>query len=185
VLLIFTGNGKGKTSSAVGIALRAWGQGKRVLFVSFLKGNNRAGEFKAIRCLNTPFFKVYSFGRECPYSEADCCPGKRECIVYGDNISAGDYQRVQQGLDLVGREMAAGDWDLIVLDEMVNVFNLFPACRETILKLMNGRKPGMDMVLTGRNCSPELAAQADLISELVAVRHPFSRGSKAKRGIDY
>lgn len=185
MLLIFTGNGKGKTSSAVGIALRAWGHGKRVLFVSFLKGNDVAGEFKAIRCLNASSFKVCSFGRECPYSGADCCPGEQECIVNTYNISAGDYQKVHQGLDMVSREITVGNWDLVVLDEIINVFNLFTACQETILKLIDGRQPGMDFILTGRNCLPELAFRADLISELVAVKHPFNQGLTAKRGIDY
>lgn len=185
MLLIFTGNGKGKTSSAIGIALRAWGQGKRVLFVSFLKGNFVAGEFKAIRRLNDPFFKVCSFGRECPYRGVDCCPGEQECIIHSDNISDRDRENVHQGLDMVSREMAVGNWDLIVLDEIVNVFNLFTACQKAILKLVDEREQGMDWILTGRNCSPELALRADLISEMVAIRHPFQDGLKAKRGIDY
>lgn len=185
MLLIFTGNGKGKTSSAAGIALRAWGQGKRVLLISFLKGNNIAGEFKAIRRINDSSFKVYSFGRECPYPEADCCPGAQECIIQGGNISARDYDNLRRGLDMVGKEMASGDWDLVVLDEIINIFNLFTTYQEAILKLIDGREPEMDYVLTGRNCAAELAARADLISEIVAVRHPFQEGLKAKRGIDY
>lgn len=185
MVLVFTGNGKGKTSSAAGIALRAWGQAKRVLFISFLKGKDTAGEFKAIRRLNDTSFEVCSYGRKCPYGTVDCCPGEHECIIHRDNITAGDYQIVQQGLSRAERELSAGKWDLIILDEIINVFNLFPDCQKTVHDLVDSSKLGVDLILTGRNCPDQIMAKADLISELVTVRHPFNQGVTAKRGIDY
>ena len=185
VFLTFTGDGKGKTSSAAGIALRAWGQGRRVLFISFLKGSNIAGEYKAIKRINDPNFQVYTFGRECPYPGTECCPGQQECIIRAGKVSEEDYNQVKLGLDQLRNEMAAGRWDLIVLDEIINVYNLFDSCREEILQLLDQRKADSDLVLTGRNSSPELNSRADLVSEIKVLKHPYQSGMMAKRGIDY
>ena len=75
MIIIFYGNGKGKSSAAAGIALRAWGQGKRVLYLAFLKSRNISGEFKAIQHINSPNLSLATFGRECPYLGQECCPG--------------------------------------------------------------------------------------------------------------
>lgn len=185
MLLIFTGDGKGKTSSAAGIALRAWGQGRRILFISFLKGNNIAGENKAIKRINDPDFQMHNFGRDCPYPEKDCCPGQQECIIRAGKTSEQDFSQVKLGLDKLRSEMATGKWDLIVLDEFINVFNLFDFCRDEILQLIDQKKPDCDLILTGRNSPPELNSRADLISEIKALKHPYELGMMAKRGIDY
>jgi len=185
MLLIFTGDGKGKTSSAAGIALRAWGQGKRVLFISFLKGNNITGEYKAIKYINDPNFQVYTFGRECPYPGKDCCPGQQECIIRNGKVSEQDFSQVKFGLSKLHSEMADGRWDLIVLDEIINVFNLFDSLREGIIQFLDQRKADSDLVLTGRNCPSELNSKADLVSEINVLKHPYEIGITAKRGIDY
>jgi cob(I)alamin adenosyltransferase len=184
MVLIFTGDGKGKTSSAAGIALRAWGQGKRVLFISFLKGSNIAGEYKAIKSLNDPDFQVYTFGCQCPYPGAECCPGKQECIIRADNVSEQDYAQVRLGLNRVQNEMEAG-WDLIIMDEIINVFNLFQSYRKEILEILDQRDINSDLILTGRSSPPELNSRADLVSEIIALKHPYQSGMMAKRGIDY
>lgn len=185
MLLIFTGEGKGKTSSAAGIALRAWGQGRRVLFISFFKGNNIAGENKAIKRINDPNFQVYAFGRECPYPGIDCCPGQQECIIQAGELSESDYKQVKLGLDRLRSEMVTGKWDLIVLDEIINVYNLFETFREEIIQFLEKRESDSDLILTGRNSPPELNFKADLVSEIKALKHPYQSGTMAKRGIDY
>jgi cob(I)alamin adenosyltransferase len=185
MLLIFTGNGKGKTSGAAGIALRAWGQGKKVLFISFLKGDFVAGEYKAIKRLHDSTFQVYAFGRECPYPDDDCCPGEQECIIQAGDLNEKDYRWVKLGLDRIKKETGTGKWDLIILDEIINVFNLFKAYQEEILQLLDKRDLNIDLVLTGRNCPAELVSRADLISSIVPLKHPFAEGRTAKRGIDY
>lgn len=185
MLLIFTGEGKGKTSSAVGIALRAWGQGRRVLFISFLKGNNIAGENKAIKRINDPNFQIYTFGRECPYPGTECCPGQQECIIKAGQTSEQDLKQIKLGLDRLHSEMATGKWDLIILDEIINVYNLFTSYREKIIEFLDQKKADSDLVLTGRNCPLELNSRADLVSEIKALKHPYKSGMMAKRGIDY
>ncbi|HBQ26033.1 MAG TPA: cob(I)yrinic acid a,c-diamide adenosyltransferase [Syntrophomonas sp.] len=185
MILIFTGDGKGKTSSAAGTALRAWGQGRRVLFISFLKGNNIAGENKAIKRINDPNFQVNAFGRECPYPGTDCCPGQQECIIRAGKLSESDYKQIKLGLDRLYSEIATAKWDLIVLDEIINVYNLFESYREEILQLLDQIKADTDLVLTGRNSPLELCSRADLISEIKALKHPYQSAMMAKRGIDY
>lgn len=185
MLLVYTGDGKGKTSSAAGIALRAWGQGKRVLFISFLKGSNIAGEYKAIKHIEDPNFQVYAFGRECPYPGTECCPGQQECIIQFGKVDEQDFKQVKLGLERLRSEMAAERWDLIVLDEIINVYNLFGSYREEILQLVDPRKSNSDLILTGRNSPPEINSRADLVSEINALKHPYQLGMMAKRGIDY
>lgn len=185
MLLIFTGEGKGKTSSAAGIALRAWGQGRRVLFISFLKGNSIAGENKAIKRINDPNFQIYTFGRDCPYPGTECCPGQQECIIRAGKVSEQDFSQIKLGLDKMRSEMAAERWDLIVLDEIINVYNLFASFRAEIIRFLDQRKADFDLVLTGRNSPPELNSKADLVSEINALKHPYQSGMMAKRGIDY
>ena len=185
MLLVYTGDGKGKTSSAAGIALRAWGHDRRVLFISFLKGSNTAGEYKAIKHIGDPNFHVYAFGRECPYPGIECCPGQQECIIQADKISEQDFEQVKLGLKRLRNEMAIGRWDLIVLDEIINVYNLFDSYRKEILQLVDQKKPDSDLILTGRNCPPEIYSRADLVSEINALKHPYQLGMMAKRGIDY
>lgn len=185
MLLIFTGDGKGKTSSATGIALRAWGQGRRVLFISFLKGNNIAGENKAIKRINDPNFQIYTFGRDCPYPGTECCPGQQECIIQAGKVSEQDFKQVKLGLDRLRSEIGAGKWDLIVLDEIINVYNHFAPYQEEIIELIDQRKADFDLVLTGRKSPPELYSKADLVSEINALKHPYQLGMMAKRGIDY
>ncbi|MBO8159529.1 cob(I)yrinic acid a,c-diamide adenosyltransferase [Thermosyntropha sp.] len=184
--LIFTGDGKGKTCSAVGLALRAWGQGKKVLFISFLKDALRSGEFKAINLLSSSDLVFFSFGRRCPYEEnEDCCPGKCECIVLPSNIEEDDYDIINKGLEIAEKEILSELWDVVVLDEIVNVYNLFPRFKIDIMRLLKNIPDKTDIVFTGRNCPPELLDLVDLVSEIKNVKHPFNEGIKAKRGIDY
>lgn len=185
MILAFTGNGKGKTSSAVGLALRAFGHGKKVLFVSFLKSSFKSGEFKAIKKLNSTDLALLCFGRDCPYKDEDCCPGKCECIVLPANIKTSDYDIIKKGLDFVRKQIRTGIWDIVILDEIINVYNLFPPFRENILDIVKNMPPAYDLIVTGRECPSELLDLADLVSEIKIIKHPYYEGVKAKKGIDF
>lgn len=185
MILIYTGKGKGKTTGAMGLAMRAWGHNKRVLFISFLKGSSVSGEFKAIKRIDSPDFKVDIFGRECLYPGSECCPGKHECILTSDNVKDDDRLIIEQGLKYSKKEIAAVNWNLIILDEIINLYNLFPEYRERIIELLNLASPDIDLVLTGRNCAEDVERYADLITEMKMVKHPFTMGIPAKTGIDY
>lgn len=185
MLLINTGNGKGKTTAAAGLALRAWGHDKKVLFIMFLKGRGVSGEYKAIDRIASPDLKVLSFGRECPYPGQDCCPGKRECIVSSDSLTEADYIIAHEGLEKLAREMDSEKWDLIILDEIINLYKLFPECQKIILELIDRCPESIDLVLTGRESPEEINSRSDFLTEMSMLKHPFKKSIIAKRGIDY
>lgn len=183
MMLAFTGEGKGKTTSAVGLALRAWGQGKKVLFVSFLKAGLKSGEFKAIKKINDWNFAVACFGRDCPYGDEDCCPGKLECIVLPSNMENRDYEIIKEGLCFVEKQIKKPSWDIVILDEIINVYNLFPVYRQDILNILNNVP--IDVVITGRSCPEEIIELCHLVSEVEFIKNPYDKRLEAKRGIEY
>lgn len=185
MLIIYSGNGKGKSSGAAGIAFRAWGQGKQVLFTAFLKGRKRTGEFRVMDELNSPGLELAAFGRECPYPDQDCCPGQQDCILLPPNADDSDFAYIEKGLNYVRDRIREKKWDLVILDEIINVYNLFPDYRQFINNIIDGRPSYMDLLLTGRNCPLVLKEKASLLTEMNSVTHPFNYGIKAKRGIDY
>ncbi|SHH10316.1 cob(I)yrinic acid a,c-diamide adenosyltransferase [Thermosyntropha lipolytica DSM 11003] len=183
MILVFTGDGKGKTTSAAGLALRAWGQGKRVLLVSFLKSGLKSGEFKAIKKINSEDFLAVCFGRDCPYGDEDCCPGSLECIVLPSNIKDGDYEIIKEGLIFVEEQIKKAFWDIVILDELINVYNLFPLYRPNILALLQNTL--VDIVVTGRECPAEIVELAHLVSQIKFIKNPYDKKIEAKRGIEY
>jgi cob(I)alamin adenosyltransferase len=156
-----------------------------VLFVAFLKGRNRSGEFKVMQKINSPALKLVTYGRECPYPEQDCCPGQQECIILPDNVTGRDFTYIENGLNNARDEIIKGKWDLVVLDEIINVYNLFPQYQSPIINIIDERPPDMDLLITGSNCPLILKQKASLFTEMESVVHPFNYGIKAKRGIDY
>lgn len=185
MVVVFTGDGKGKTSAAVGTALRAWGQGKRVLIINFLKAPNISGEYKAFTRLNPDGIKILAFGRSCPYQNQDCCPGKHECIVTKANKTDADKALILDGLTKYSTESASGIWDVIILDELLNVYNLFPDLQSLIMDNLENNPPTIDLVVTGRVCPEDIINLADYVTDMKMVRHPFLSGTRAKKGLDY
>lgn len=183
--LIFTGPGKGKTSAAAGIAFRSWGHGHRVLVVLFLKDQRISGEWKAVNQLHSPGLQVRSFGRACPYLGESCCPGQHECIVTEQTWTPADEEQARQGLVFAQQEVNSGQWNLVVLDEILNLWSIWSASQSVIKNMLLTASPEVDLILTGRSCSEELVGAADLVTRMEAIKHPFTSGTKAKEGIDY
>ncbi|NLT19989.1 MAG: cob(I)yrinic acid a,c-diamide adenosyltransferase [Syntrophomonadaceae bacterium] len=183
--VVFTGTGKGKTTAAVGLAIRAWGHGKRVLVVAFLKDLKVSGEWRAINRIDDSALKAVSFGRTCPYRGQDCCPGDGECIVTHSNQTDEDYRLVEAGLDFVSHQLKNGYYDVIILDEIWNVYRLFTSCREHIISILQNSSPEIDIITTGRQFPRELTDNFDLITSMDKIKHPYSRGISARKGIDY
>lgn len=183
MILAFTGDGKGKTTSAAGLALRAWGQGKKVLFISFLKSGLKSGEFKAIKKINVEDFVTACFGRSCPYGDEDCCLGNLECIVLPSNIENRDYEIIREGLLFAEEQIKNSFWDIVILDEIINVYNLFPVYRQVILDLL--KNIPVDAVITGRSCPAEIIELCHLVSEVKFIKNPYDKKIEAKRGIEY
>lgn len=166
---IYCGDGKGKTSAAVGLAVRATGAGLSVLFAQFLKTGDSA-ELAALRRLGSVdvALPARSFGFVWTLSDAK---KDQMCEVYD-----GFWRELM--------ERAAG-YDVFVADELLDAINLGLVDGQEVLAWLRGRPVGLEAVLTGRDPAPELVELADYVSEVKKVKHPFDRGVAARRGIEY
>jgi cob(I)alamin adenosyltransferase len=169
IVQVYTGEGKGKTSAALGLVLRAAGHGLRCHLVYFLKGNTRFSEEKSLTLL--PGVSFARFG----------IPG----FVNPHRVKQAEKEEAQQGLAEAERALTSGNFNLIILDEINVALDLGLITLEQVLHLMSIRPESVELVLTGRGAAPEVIAKADLVSELVEVKHPFNSGLLARQGIDY
>lgn len=172
LVLVYTGNGKGKTTAAFGLALRAIGHGQAVYVVQFMKGTDQAyGEARAAQKFLGEWLTVVQSGRDEFVDRTRPAPEDRDLA--------------RQGMELARRAMLSGRYQLIVLDE-VNVavdFGLLSV--KDVLDLLDDRPPDVDVVLTGRYAAPELMARADLVSEVREIKHHYRRGVSARAGMEF
>ena len=167
---MYTGDGKGKTTCALGLALRAVGQGLQVYMVQFMKGRE-TGEAKAAADRLAPDMTLRYFGR----------PG----LVNLRAPAAEDLALVREAWDLARQVIVAGEHDLVILDEinLALTFNLVPLAEA--LQVLRERPPWVEVVLTGRQAPPELVELADLVTEMRPLKHYYEAGVKARRGIEW
>ncbi|MFZ5597195.1 MAG: cob(I)yrinic acid a,c-diamide adenosyltransferase [Bacillota bacterium] len=169
LLIIFTGNGKGKTTAALGMALRAWGQGMKVLMIQFIKGGWVYGELLAAKKLEG--FNLRPLG---------------EGFIRGDRQNREAHrQAAQKALEEAGAELSSGNWDMVVLDEIIYAAGFDLLREEDILKIIDLKPPATHLVLTGRNAPQSLIDRADLVTEMKEVKHPYAQGIKAQRGVEF
>ncbi|MCG0277795.1 MAG: cob(I)yrinic acid a,c-diamide adenosyltransferase [Thermanaeromonas sp.] len=167
--LVYTGNGKGKTTAALGLALRAIGHGQRVFMIQFMKGSAEYGEIQAARYL--PHFTLVQKGLP--------------TFVKKGEPSPEDLRLAREGLELAKQVIQAGEHELIILDE-VNVAVDYGLLREQdVLELIDLKPEGVTLVLTGRYASDSLLGKADMVSEVKDVKHHFQRGIPSQPGIEY
>ncbi|MFH1086183.1 MAG: cob(I)yrinic acid a,c-diamide adenosyltransferase [Chloroflexota bacterium] len=165
---VYTGDGKGKTTAALGLALRAAGHGLRTYIGQFIKGQDY-GELHSVRRL-APLVTIEAFGRP--------------VFIRADQIKPEDIALVQRGLERVRQAVHSGDYQIVVLDEINIAIHLKLATVEQVLDLIQNRPPGVELVLTGRRAPQALLDAADLVTEMREVRHPYQRGIGARRGIE-
>jgi cob(I)alamin adenosyltransferase len=165
---VYTGDGKGKTTAALGLALRAAGWGFRSYIGQFMKGRDY-GELHSVARLS-PLITIEPYGQ----------PG----FVRAGEIAAEDVALVARGLERVQAVLAAGEHQIVVLDEicMAVFFGLTPL--QPVLDLIAGRPSGVELVLTGRRAPQALIDAADLVTEMVEIKHPYQRGIGARRGVE-
>ena len=166
---VYTGNGKGKTTAALGLALRAVGHGKRVFMLQFMKGSPDYGEVQAARLL--PGFTLVQSGLPTFVNKA--AP------------SSEDLRLAAAGLARARQEIAAGGWDMVILDEINVAVDYGLLQVEDVIGLIAARPPAMELVLTGRYAPDRIVALADLVTEVRLVKHPYYRGVGAREGIEY
>ncbi len=164
---VYTGTGKGKTTAALGLILRAAGAGLSVLLVQFLKKAEYC-EHEALKFLGDRI-TVRTFG------------GERRI---GSPATDEDRRLAREGLAFLGTALASGAYDLVVADEIVVAAHLGLLLKEEMLALLDVRPPSVELVLTGRYASQELLERADLVTEMQEIRHYFAKGVPARRGIE-
>jgi cob(I)alamin adenosyltransferase len=166
---VYTGNGKGKTTAALGIALRAVGHGLKVLVIQFMKGKINYGELEAARKLS-PYLSIKKMGQKTFISRSHPDPT--------------DLQLAQEGFLLAGKAIKNGEYDIVILDE-INVavdYGLIPLV--DLLQLIDSKPESVELILTGRNAKPEILEKADLITEMVDRKHYHDKGVPARKGIE-
>jgi cob(I)alamin adenosyltransferase len=167
---VFTGEGKGKTTAALGTVLRAAGHNLKISIIFFIKGKSSQGEYKTLATL--PNVKVASFGL-------------RRFIYKDTEINPEEKAQAQAALAAAREDIIGGKFDLVVLDEInyAVYFNLLGI--DEVIRLIKDKPPHVELILTGRNADKKLIAVADLVTEMKNIKHPFEKGIKARKGIEF
>lgn len=168
LVLVFTGDGKGKTTAALGLALRAWGRGMRVLILQFLKGECQAGELEAAARLDGLEIRPLGAGFVFP----------------GDDLER-HRQAARGALAEAEAALTAGRHHLVVLDEILYALGLGLITLDDLLALLSLKPRGMHLVLTGRGAPPEILDRADLVTEMREIKHHYRAGVGAVKGIEF
>lgn len=166
---VYTGNGKGKTTAALGLALRALGQGLRVHIIFFMKGLTEYGEQKALAAF--PGASLQRFGSE--------------SFVDPFNLKEEEREQARLALQAAREAMVSGHYEVLILDEvnLAAAWKLLPV--EEVLQLIAQKPPQVELILTGRYAPAALIEAADVVTEMVEIKHPYRRGVLGRRGIEY
>jgi cob(I)alamin adenosyltransferase len=166
---IYTGNGKGKTTAALGLGLRAVGHGLRVFLLQFMKGDPNYGELLALQ-------EMDGF---------DTLQAGLPTFVRKGDPSADDLWHAARGLEKATEILRECHHDVVILDEIICAIDYGIFDVDQIMELIDLKPPHVELILTGRNAPPELVEIADLVTECHEVRHPFQEGILARKGIEY
>ncbi len=171
LLIVYTGNGKGKTSAALGTAFRAVGSGLRVLMVQFIKGSWHYGELDAAKLLGDAF-QIRVMGRGF-------------VKIGAEKPDPEDVAMVEKAWAAVVEEMHAGRFDMIICDEINYAIHYGMLDIDRVVRDLQARPQTLHVVCTGRSAHPRLIEAADLVSEIKEIKHPYEKGILAQRGIEY
>ena len=167
LVLVNTGNGKGKTTAALGIAMRSAGHGMKVSVVQFIKGKWKTGEGEAAKQLG---FELMPMGQGFTW----------------DSKNLEEDKRMMREAWIAGREkILSGEYDLVILDEINYVLGYGHVPVEEVLACLKARPDHVNVILTGRNASDAIIEVADLVTEMREIKHPFKKGIPAQKGIDF
>jgi cob(I)alamin adenosyltransferase len=172
LVVVLTGYGKGKTSSALGMVLRACGHGMKVCMIQFMKGDLFTGEWEAVKKIDCDVEIVST--------------GMGFCGIQGNPYSQERHREAAQSAVVMAKErIVSGKYDLIVLDEINNAVHLKLVDLEQALDLIRSKPPLMHLILTGRDATPEVISMADTVSEVKEIAHAYRKGLEPQPGIDY
>ncbi|WP_256381629.1 cob(I)yrinic acid a,c-diamide adenosyltransferase [Nitrosopumilus sp. Nsub] len=170
--IVYTGKGKGKTTAALGIALRATGYKKKIGMIQFIKGSWHYGEMESSKRLE-PEFEMVAIG-------------KGFVGIIDDKNPKEDHQKIaKEAIKISNEKIQSGKYDIIILDEVNYAVNLNLISLTDVLDLIKSKPQNVDLVLTGNYAKEEVIEAADLVTEMKEIKHPFQKGIKAKEGIDF
>lgn len=172
LIVVYTGNGKGKTTAALGMALRAIGRGWRVLMIQFAKGSWHYAELDTAERL-APDFEIVPMG-------------KGFYKILDDHFSEDEHRAAaEKALEFSRAQMTSGSYDMLILDEIIGTVGAGLLKLGSVVKLLDDKPDDMTLVLTGRNAPAEFIERADLVTEMREIKHPYQLGRLAQKGIDY
>jgi cob(I)alamin adenosyltransferase len=172
LILVITGAGKGKTTTALGIAVRACGHNMKVCIIQFMKGDLYAGEWDGVKKMNCRVELIPT--------------GKGFCGIQGNPYPYEEHRKnAQEAVQLAYQKMESGEYDILILDEINNALQLRLVDLEQVLEILQHKPPLMHLVLTGRDAHPQVIEMADTVSEIIEVKHAYRKGIEPQPGIDY
>ena len=172
LVVVITGNGKGKTTSAMGMALRATGHKMRVCIIQFMKGDLYSGEWDGVKRLDGLVELIST--------------GKGFCGIEGNPFPHSEHRRnAQDALVLVMEKMDSRKFDILILDEINNALKLKLIDLDQVMEILKKRPLEMHMILTGRDAHPEVIRLADTVSEVREIKHAYRKDIEPQPGIDY
>lgn len=164
---VYTGDGKGKTTAALGLAIRATGQGKRVIIIQFLKGDPNCGEhIFASQCRS---FEVVQFT-------------KGNCFVLPEDQLKSD---VDQAMEYAFKVLTGGEYDMVILDEIFIAVRRGLLETSAVIELIDRKPDTVEFVLTGRGAPQEIIDMADYVTSMQMIKHPYVQGVKSRKGIEF
>lgn len=172
LVIVYTGKGKGKTTAALGIALRAVGHNYKICMIQFIKGSWHYGEMTSSKRLE-PEFELIAIG-------------KGFVGIIDDNTPIEKHKKIAaEALRLSREKIRSENYDIVILDEINYAVNLGLVKLEDVLDIIKIKPPHVNLVLTGNYARDEIIDVADLVTEMKEIKHPFKSGVKAKKGIDF
>jgi len=172
LVIVYTGDGKGKTTASLGLCVRAVGYNQKVCIIQFIKGSWKYGELDGIKRL-APNVELFQ-------------KGLGFVGIIDDKLDKSEHIRAaKEALEFAREKIHGGEYDIVILDEINVALQLKLIEVDDVVNIIENKPEFLDLVLTGRNARDEIIDRADLVTEMREIKHPFQKGIKAKKGIDF